>query len=58
MAPFKPSWEALGDIMVWQRKALLQEAAAMTNQDLEPETIETPQPVTVAVAVNVGARWV
>ncbi len=60
VAPFKPSWQDFGDIMVWQRKGLLQEVNAVVEQT-EPEPvavmIETPQPVTRSLAVSPGSGW-
>ncbi len=58
--PFLPPWNGLGDIMMWQQKALeLQEAAEANafRKDLDtPEVVS--QPIHIPLSIEASSSWV
>jgi len=58
-APFLPPWNWLGDIMIWQQKALeVQEAVEASSlcKDVDsPEVISRPMPQPLGVEVSVSS---
>lgn len=58
--PFLPPWNGLGDIMIWQQKALEVQEAVEANafrEDLGDSEV-VPQPIPKPLSVEASSSWV